>query len=156
MMRYCVQDVKLNADVYFKLLEEYSKIYKKNPLIKEGLKIEHDTAIFNAKVRDLGWNFDLERARETQGRMLERMNEIEGSIEPQLGERTVWIDKEERTPKFKKNGEYTRATAKQLTEYYGKPVMVSDTHVHPAGTPFRRYRMEPITLGSVDLVKDGC
>ena len=29
MMKYCVQDVKLNADVYFKLLEEYTKIYKK-------------------------------------------------------------------------------------------------------------------------------
>ena len=25
---------------------------------------------------------------------------------------------------------------------------------NPAGTTFRRYRMEPITLGSVDLVKD--
>ena len=78
MMKYCVQDVMLNADVYFKLIEEYTKIYKKNPKIKEGLWIEHDTAIFNAEVRTTGWNFDLERARETQGRMLERMNEIEG------------------------------------------------------------------------------
>ena len=154
MMKYCVQDVMLNADVYFKLIEEYTKIYKKNPMIKEGLKIEHDTAIFNAQVRTTGWKFDLERARETQGRTLERMNEIEGTIEPQLGDRKIWIDKEERIPKFKKNGEYTSATAKQLTEYYGKPVLVSDTHVHPAGTPFRRYRMEAITLGSVDLVKD--
>ena len=51
--------------------------------------------------------------------MLERMNEIEGTIEPQLGDRKIWIDKEDRTPKYKKNGEYTSATAKQLTEYYG-------------------------------------
>ena len=67
MMKYCVQDVMLNADVYFKLIEEYTKIYKKNPMIKEGLKIEHDTAIFNAQVRTTGWKSDLERARETQG-----------------------------------------------------------------------------------------
>ena len=69
-------------------------------MIKEGLKIEHDTAIFNAQVRTTGWNFDLERARETQGRMLERMNEIEEIIEPQMGERKIWIDKEERIPKL--------------------------------------------------------
>ena len=43
--------------------------------------------------------------------MLERMNEIEGTIEPQLGDRKIWIDKEERIPKFKKNGEYTSAVS---------------------------------------------
>ena len=50
IMKYCVQDVMLNADVYFKLIEEYTKIYKKNPMIKEGLKVEHDTAIFQPLV----------------------------------------------------------------------------------------------------------
>ena len=67
--------------------------------------------------------------------MLECMNEIEGTIEPQLGDRKIWIDKEERIPKFKKNGEYTSATAKQLTEYHKRPVSVADTDVHPAGVP---------------------
>ena len=154
MMKYCVQDVMLNVAIYNKLLEELAKISSKYPLIKKGLQIEHDTAKFNAKMRMTGWNFDLDKARETQGRMLERMNEIERIIEPQMGERKIWIDKEERIPKFKKNGEYTSATAKQLTEYHGKPVSVADTDVHPAGTPFRRYRMEPIAMGSIDLVKD--
>ena len=102
MLRYCKKDVHVNHDVYNALIEEYTKIHGKNPMIKEGLRIEHDTAVFNAQVRTVGWKFDLERAGETQGRMLERMNEIEGTIEPQLGDRQIWIDKEERTPKFKK------------------------------------------------------
>ena len=154
MLRYCIQDVKVNVDVYNKLLEEYTKIYAKNPLIKEGLKIEHDTAVFNAKVRARGWNFDVEQAIESQGRMLERMNAIEAYIEPQLGDKVILIDKEPRTPKYKKNGEYTSATAKQLSEHLGKPVGVGDTSVFPAGHQFQRSTLEPIKLGSTNLVKD--
>ena len=111
MLKYCIQDVKVNVEIYNKLLEEYRKIYAKNPLIKQGLKVEHDMAVFNVRVREAGWNFDLERARETQRRMLERMKIIEDTIEPKLGERRVWIDKEEKLPKFTKNGNYTSAVS---------------------------------------------
>ena len=55
MLKYCIQDVKVNVDVYHKLIQEYGAIYKKNPKIKEGLKVEHDTAVFNARVREAGW-----------------------------------------------------------------------------------------------------
>ena len=154
MMRYCMQDVKVNVDVYNKLLEEYTKLYNINPKIKQGLEIEHDTAKFNAYLRGKGWNFDKERALETQGRMLERMKEIEDTIEPLLGDKTVWIDKEDRIPKYKKNGEYTSATAKQLSDYYGDTINVGDTHRHAAGVVFRRSRLEPIKLGSTELVKE--
>ena len=52
MLRYCVQDVKVNVDIYNALLEEFKQLYKINPLIREGLRIEHDAAHFNAFVRD--------------------------------------------------------------------------------------------------------
>ena len=48
MLKYCVQDVKVNVDIYNALLEEYMKIYANNPMIKEGLRVEHDVAVFNA------------------------------------------------------------------------------------------------------------
>ena len=67
MLRYCIQDVNVNHQVYNVLLEEYNKIYTRNPLIKQGLKVEHDTAVFNARVRETGWKFDLEGAKETLG-----------------------------------------------------------------------------------------
>ena len=153
MLRYCVQDVKVNVAIYNTLLAEYNAIYKRNPKIKEGLKVEHDIAVFNAQVRQVGWKFDVEGANETLGHMLERMNVIERIIEPQLGMKTVWIDKEPRTPKFKKNGDYNVHTVNHLSDYFGHPVAPSDTHIMPAGTTFQRSREEQIELGSTDLVK---
>ena len=41
-----------------------------------------------------------------------------------------------------------------LSEFYNRQIGVEDIHKHAAGKPFRRYRMEAITLGSMDLVKD--
>ena len=154
MLKYCVQDVKVNVAIYNALLAEYTKVYAKNPLIKEGLKIEHDTAVFNATVRGRGWKLDVEQARKTHVIMLERMKEIEGIIEPQMGNRTVWIDKEPRLPKFKKNGEYNAHTVNHLSDYFGTPVLPHETHRCPPGTTFQRSKEEPIRLGSLELVKD--
>ena len=154
MLRYCKQDVRLNVDIYNCLIEELVKLKAKRPLIAEGLRIEHDAAIFNAEVRKQGWKFDVDKAQLNLARMHKRLEEIEAIIHPQLGERKVLIDKTEKFPKFKKNGDYTAVTARQLSEYYRREISVSDTDAHPAGEPFQRYRMEPVTLGSVDLVKD--
>ena len=154
MMRYCVQDVKVNVQVYKALLAEYSKLYAINPLIKEGLRIEHDTAKFNVVVRERGFNLLTDKAGNTQSRMLARMKEIADRIEPLMGTKTVYIDKTPRIPKFKKNGTYNAHTVKALSEYFGKEVLDTDTHLMPAGEGFQRSRQEPITLGSIELVKD--
>ena len=154
MMRYCVQDVELNAKVYDKLLEEFRLINERNPLIAKGLSVELDAAKFNARCRTDGWNFDIEKAKSSVKRMTIRMNEIEYEIEPQLGTRKIFIDKEPKTPKFKKNGEYTTTTIRMLREYFNKEIMATDTHLMPAGETFQRFRVEDVTLGSMDLVKD--
>ena len=154
MLRYCVQDVKVNVDIYDALLVEYGKIYAKNPKIKEGLKVEHDCAVFNAKVRARGWNFETDIARSNLAKMQLRMKHIEETIEPQMGNRTIWIDKEPRTPKFKKNGEYNAHTVNQLSDYFGTTVLPHETHRCPAGTTFQRSKEEPIRLGSLELVKE--
>ena len=154
MLKYCIQDVNVNHDVYNALLEEYHKIYARNPKIKEGLKIEHDTAVFNAQVREVGWKFDENGARETLERMLEHMKAIEMIIEPKLGLKTVYIDKTPKTPKFKKNGDYNSHTVRYLSELLGKEVEPEDTHLWPAGKEFQRTKQEQIELGSTDLVKE--
>ena len=94
MLRYCIQDVMVNVQVYEQLLAEYKTIYEREPLIKEGLKVEHDTAVFNAIVRDRGWKFDIDKAKKTLNEMYRRMTAIENVIEPKLGMKTVYIDKE--------------------------------------------------------------
>ena len=154
MLKYCIQDVMVNVDIYKRLLTEYSKIYERNPMIKEGLKVEHDVAVFNAKVREQGWKFDSDKAQVTLNRMLSRMSEIERIIEPKLGMKTVMIDKEPKTPKFKKNGDYNSHTVRHLSEFLGRTVAPGDTHLWPAGKEFQRTREEQIDLGSTDLVKD--
>ena len=153
MLRYCKQDVKVNVDIYNALSAEFKKIAERRPLIAEGLRVEHDVAVFNARVREQGWNFDEEKAKENLGRMEARMSEIEAVIHPQLGERKVYIDKQPKTPKFKKNGDYTSTTKRLVSEYLGRELEDGDTPL-PAGTEFQRYRMEPVQLGNMDLVKD--
>ena len=154
MLKYCIQDVKVNVDVYNRLLAEYTKLYQKNPLIKEGLRIEHDTAKFNVAVREKGFYLLTDKAEETRSRMLARMKTIEDKVHPLLGLRKVYIDKEPRTPKYKKDGTYNANTCRILSEYYNRTIEPNDTHVMAAGTEFRRSKDEQITLGSVDLVKD--
>ena len=154
MLRYCKQDVLVNADIYLKLLEEYNKVYQRNPLIQKGLEVEHDTAKFNAMVREQGWRFDVDKANETLMRMISRMTDIEQVLEPKLGLKTVYIDKEPKSAKFKKNGDYNSHTVRHLSEYFGYEVKPSDTHLLPAGETFQRTKEEQIELGSTELVKE--
>ena len=154
MLRYCVQDVMLNVDVFNTLMAEYKRIAAKRPTIKEGLLIEHDTAKFNARVKTRGWNFDKTNAKKNLKLMETRMSEIEKTIHPQLGTHKVFIDKIKKFPKYKKNGDYTTVSARLLSDYYGKEIKQTDIHVHPAGESFQRFTVEQITLGSMELVKE--
>ena len=100
-----------------------------------------------------GWNFDTDLARKNLDKMSQRMEEIEAAVHPLLGEREVFIDKEDKTPKFKKDGTYTAASHRIISEYLGRTLEPGDTPL-PPGTTFRRSRMEPIELGNLAHVKD--
>ena len=154
MLRYCVQDVKLNVDVYNKLLEEFKDIKDNYPLISEGLKVEHDSAKFNVLAREKGWKFDVELAHKNLKTMEDKMDTICSIIEPEMGEYKHYIDKTPKTPKYKKNGDYTIVTARILSEYFGYEVKCEDTHVMEAGTEFQRFTVNGVTLGQLDLVKE--
>ena len=154
MMRYCVQDVKVNVDVYRHLTKEFKAIAAKNPLIVKGMQVEHAAAIFNTKVRERGWSFDIDKANANLKSMRNRMEEIEKIIEPKLGHRKILIDKAPKSPKFTKNGNYTATSARLISEYLNKKVETTDTHMMPAGTEFQRFKMEKVTMGSIELVKD--
>ena len=154
MLKYCKQDVRLNVQVFNVLMEEYKKVYSINPMIREGLKVEHDTAHFNAFVRERGWKFDTKKAHATRKKMQARMEEIEAIIEPQLGTHEVPVDKEPKTPKFKKNGEYNAITCRHLSEIHGRRIDPSDTDICPPGSTYQRMKTEQIRLSQMDLVKD--
>jgi len=154
MLQYCIQDCKVNLDVYKVLLKEYATIYKNNPMIRDGLQVEQAIAKVNVMMRTDGWRYDEDLAKQTEAMFVERMHQIERILEPKLGTYEVFIDKEPKTPKFKKNGEYAAATVRILSEYFGKEIKPTDTHLMPAGKQFQRSKVEQIDLGQIALVKE--
>ena len=154
MLDYCVQDVMVNVEIFHRLMGHFKSLMKKNPLISNGLRIEHDIAHINTEIREQGWNFNMYKALETHKKMKDRMDHIESILEPKLGTRTVLIDKTPKTPKFKKDGTYQATTVRLLTDYLGHEVNPEDTHLMPAGTEFQRSKQEQITLGQTALVKE--
>lgn len=153
LLKYCQQDVKLNLDIYRKLMKDFSNIYKSNPLIQKGLQVEMEIAKMNYQIKTEGWNFDIDSAIQTQAMFTERMFQIESILEPKLGTHIVYIDKKPKTAKFKKDGTYTAVTCKILSEYFGHEVLPEDTHLMPAGKEFRRHSIKQIDLGQIALVK---
>ena len=158
MMKYCVQDVHLNVDVYHYLVKEFKAIAQKNKLIVKGLQVEHAAAIFNTRTRERGWNFDLDKAQANLKYMRSKMSKIEKIMEPKLGMRKIYIDKLPKTPKYTKKGWYTATSARLLSEYLHKTVKPEDAvstcpPIQP-GQEFQRSRQEQITMGSMDLVKE--
>ena len=154
MMKYCVRDVQLNTQIFELLIEELNKLAASQPLIRKGLANEMEAAKFEAWCRHYGWQFDLDMAYATHQKLINRMTTIEKVIEPKLPEIIRYKDKEPKTPKFTKKGEYTAATARMLTEYLGREVKSTDTHVMPAGKPFQRKTVTKATLGNMDQVKE--
>ena len=154
MLKYCIQDVMVNVDIYNQLLEEYQKVAAYNPKIKEGMQVEHEAGKFNTYVRDKGWYFDMTEAKQLHSTMYNRMVEIENTLEPLMGTRVVLIDKTPKTPKYKKNGDYNANTCRILSEYFGHDVGPTDTHLMSPGTEFQRTCKEQAKLGSQEVVKE--
>jgi DNA polymerase-1 len=154
MLTYCIQDVNLNTEVFLTLMDEFKMFIPHYPLLAKGLEVEHDVAKFNAIVREQGWNFNLKKAKANLAKLKGRSQEIENTIEPRLGMTTVYIDKEPKTPKFKKNGDYTAATCKILTDYFGHEVLPNDTHLMQSGECFQRSKVVQVKMGQIEHVKE--
>lgn len=153
MLHYCEQDVRVNANMYLKLMREYNSLTSRKPMLKKGIWVEHKMQWINNQMREEGWNFDYAKALETLKRMQDRSKEIEDVIHPMLGKRKVYIDIKPRVPKFKKDGTYNHHTCRWLSEFLGVEVKPQDTHLWPAGKEFQRFKMEQIKLGQTERVK---
>ena len=157
MMKYCIQDVRLNTKVFHKLMEEFDVMYKKNPLISEGLKVEMECAKFEAYTRNRGWNFDHNKAATVHKELTDRMKYIEGKLEPNLPPITKYIDKLPKTAKYTKKGWYTATSARLLSEYFNKTVTPEDAINNPPiqpGEEFQRKAIVAATLGNMNEVKE--
>lgn len=154
MLTYCVQDVELNTEVFFRLMAEFKQFAPHFPLLAKGLEVEHDVAKFNTIVRSQGWNFDVVKAKANLKKLKGRAEEIEAEIEPRLGMTTVYIDKEPKTPKYKKNGDYNAVTCRLLSEYFGREVLPTDTHLMAPDEEFQRTEIVQVKMGQLEHVKE--
>jgi len=154
MLTYCIQDVQLNTQVYEELVKEFKQFHGKFPTIAKGLEVEHDVYKFNTMVREQGWKFDTKKGKVSLAAMNARAGEIQDAIEPHLGTHVIYTDKEPKTPKFKKNGEYTAVTVRLLSEFLGRDILPTDTHEVGVGVTFQRSRTVKTKLGQIDLVKE--
>jgi len=151
MLTYCVRDVELNTKVYEILMREFAAQSATKPLISNGLRAEHDAAIFEAKVRLNGWLFDVDRANILHKEMCEELEAIESRIHPQLPEMTIWVDKQPKTAKYTKKGDFTAVTRRLLTEFLGHEPEVDNWDPKQE---FQRSYQTQVTLGNMEEVKE--
>jgi len=151
MLTYCIRDVELNTRVYEILMQEFSDQVKTKPLISNGLRAEHDAAIFEARVRLKGWLFDVDAANTLHTEMCEELDAIESRVHPQLPEMTIMVDKQPKTAKYTKKGDFTAVTRRLLTEYLGHEPEVDEWD---SKQEFQRSYTTQVTLSNMEEVKE--
>ena len=151
MLDYCIRDVKLNVAVWKALQLEHQQQSSTKPLISNGLRAEHDTAIFEAKVRMKGWLFDLNAANKLHKEMSDELETIENRIHPQLPEMTIMVDKAPKKAKYTKKGAFTAVTKRLLTEYLGEE---PDVNTWNPEQEFQRSYKTQVTLKNMEEVKE--
>jgi len=158
MVEYCVADVEANTAVYNMLMQEYQAILNTNPNYDDAINIEHQMAYWSSEQVKHGWQINEELLDSTVNKIKNEMDDIENRVEPKLGTLEITIDKEPKTAKYKKNGEYTSVSARLIGDYLGKYVDVTDSLSHsPPIKPneeFQRKEIVEARLGNQDHLKE--
>jgi DNA polymerase-1 len=158
MVSYCVDDVDANISVYHMLMKEYEKIKLKSPKYDDAIKVEHQMAYWSGEQIKNGWKINETLLDSVVIKIKGEMDEIEERVEHRLGTLTLKIDKEPKTAKYKKNGEYTAVSARLLSDYFGRYVDVSDSlsstpPIEP-GEEFQRTEKIEARLGNQEHLKE--
>ena len=158
MLAYCINDVILNDKVYDVLLREAAALIKRNPLYSKRIEVEMYIARLNGMLNTKGWVFDHDLADKTLKDIIKRMDKIARRIEPKLGNKIVYQDKQPKLPKYTKKGWYAATTARMLSEHLDMKVIpesaLDDEPPWPVGKEFQRSEEVPIEMGNMSDVKD--
>jgi len=159
MMTYCIQDVTVNEAIYERVVREANLILQRTgDKYQQAIDVEHKMSHYTAMQCANGWEFDQEGKLALMELIQDELTTIEKTVEPLLGSITIMIDKEPKTPKYKKNGEYTSVSARVLGEYLGTYIDPSDALKVPPpiepGANFQRSVLTPARIGNQDHLKD--
>jgi DNA polymerase I len=151
MLEYCIKDVQLNLMVIGVLKQEMALQKEKNPkfnLLKLSLRNEHKVFDFCARANEHGWLMDVDKAKALLLDMETRLKEIEDEINPLLLPEVKPLDKEPKTPKWIKNGNYDSHTAR----YFGVDPSNGLSERIVEG-PYTRIEFVQPDIGSLESVK---
>lgn len=156
MLDYCIQDTKVNIDVYNELIKEL----KDYDVWKLALKQEHKLADLAVRRENLGFWFDKDLAMRCMDDLNQKMQDLTDAVNPHLPERKLTKTEENLyTPpknQFKANGEPTVAML-NFTERLG--AVLEDGLFHYAGVVYNTPLEEPLktsaqaTIDNLDAVK---
>ena len=96
MGKYCIQDVELNADVYYKLLEQVENFSQ------ESVDLEHSVAKIMKEQEINGFMLDEQKATMLAAKLNSKMAEIEKKVHETF--KPKWVDDKLVTPKLRKDG----------------------------------------------------
>ena len=96
MGEYCIQDVELNADVYYKLLEQAENFSQ------ESIDLEHAVAKIIKEQEQNGFMLDEKKATLLAAKLNSKMAEIEKKVHETF--KPKWVDDKLVTPKLRKDG----------------------------------------------------
>jgi DNA polymerase-1 len=148
MLTYCIRDVELNTKVYDWVSKEASILMKNNPKFLDALKLEHDFALVNTEITQNGWVFDMNKAEDLYDHLIERMEEIEDEINPQLGKVAVMRGNREVDKIIKKDGSYL----KKVVDWFQLEQDCKFSN-GPVKGPYTRIELVDVDIGQMAEVK---
>jgi len=140
MMDYCVRDVKLNTQVYHRLIQQESAGFS-----KESARLEQGVSLILKEQEQDGFEFNQTKAESLLASLYKRMNEVEEEVHETFKPKVM---KEKLTPIILKSGKLGRMAQNETTKKRTK--LLDDELQHLLdGEPFviRTYEI-PFNLGS--------
>ena len=132
MMKYCIQDTKLNKLVYHKLQQDAVGFSK------DSIELEHTTSRILQDQYENGFLFDEKEAMLLLSSLNKRKSEIEKEVHSTF--KPKWVDVKRVTPKLKKDGTLSKSGLTDIE--YEERVSTNDT------SSFMRKQLKEFNLGS--------
>ena len=140
MMDYCVRDVKLNTQVYHRLIQQESAGFS-----KESARLEQGVSLILKEQEQDGFEFNQTKAESLLASLYERMNEVEEEVHETFKPKVM---KEKLTPIILKSGKLSLMAYNEATKKRTNP---SDEEIEKlfsgASSVIRTYEI-PFNLGS--------
>ena len=153
MKTYAIQDVNLNHKVYNYVVKEAHELIANRPTYKRALQTEHAIAELCSEQVKNKWNFDLLLAKKHYDYLTVEMKKIEDKVNPTLKPRKVFIDKEPKTAKYIRNGNFSSVTCRMLSQFLGQEIQAHEINKWNSNDTFQRYEMIPADLGNMEQVR---